>query len=624
MTMPTSDRASHARFPFSAPGEGRALALALLLYILTTAFGVLNDGFHSDDWRHAAGVSPLWTAIEGRWFLEVIFRDLLGERFLLPVQLALAFPCLYWVAATLARHAAPEEWRPAATLATFAIGVNHIFLADALSFASNVFAYPLALALSVGAFEVIARVEGRNRLVQAAAIIAAAQLLALSLGIYQTFAVAGLIIPVLALLRIDQLRFYSAVRLASLGALASVLAIALYLGEWRLYAAMKGVAIVTERFSSTDAAGVADKLGALPALIRSLHTGTLMALPFVLRATMGLFSLAALGLVAVAAIRALVGGGAAGARALAVLRLGIGSGLALFVFPVLFWLGYEGDSPPARAFGYIGFWIAAIFVVGLTLALPAARSSRLFAFGMTVMAIVGLVFALTASAFWSDSARVGARDQELARAIQARLATLPGYSGPPFRIVGGVDYPELSWGSLAGWSTFHSGNPRLGIFMEMFGADVDTASLPVSPRACHAFPAADAAYLHEGTAYLCLEDFQPFTADMDCAPLVIPGGGEICLGPRAFVHIADSCLKTGPDDPEMRVAFHYKGRSFAPERSFTVESSPIPFGTECYTVALSPRRERLTALSVRIRGADGAPIGEQRIELSDLRPRGSQ
>ncbi|WP_347313467.1 glucosyltransferase domain-containing protein [Defluviimonas sp. SAOS-178_SWC] len=600
------------------PGEVWAIAAAALLYVLTTAYGVLNDGFHSDDWRHVAGVSPLWTAVEGRWVLEVIFRDLLGERFLLPVQLALAFPCLYWVARTLARHAAPEAWQPSATLAIFAVAANHIFLADALSFASNVFAYPLAIALSVGAFDLIARVENRSPVAQGAAILAAAQLLALSLGIYQTYAVAGLIVPVLALLRIDRVTFAGAVRLAVLGAIASVLAIALYLGEWRLYAALKGVAIVSERFSGTDAAGFTAKLDALPALVRSLHTGTLMVLPFVLRATMGLFSLAAIALFAVAALRALAGTGSIGARVLPVLRIGIGLMLALFIFPVLFWLGYEGDPPPARAFGYIGFWIAAIFALGLTLAGAEGKTGRRFPAGLAVMAAVGVVFALTSSAFWYDSARVGARDKELARAIDARLAALPGYAGPPFRIVGGVDYPDLSWGSLAGWSSFHAGNPRLGIFKELYGRREDTASLPVSPRACHAFPAADAAFVHHGMAYLCLEDFQPFTAEIACAPLA--AGGEICLGPHVFVHIADTCLATGPDDPEMRVAFHYEGRSFSPERSFSVASFPIPIGGKCFTTALAPGQTRLAALSVLVRGADGKVLSEERIDLSALRP----
>ncbi len=237
-----------------------ALLAAIVLYTVTTGWGVLNDGFHSDDWRHLNGTSPLWTAVEGRWLLEVIFRDLFGQRFLLPVQLALAFPCFWWVARVLARHAAPEPAQPAAALAIFAVAINHIYMGDALSFESNVFAYPFALALSVGAFELLWRVAGRPARTRALAVLGAAQLLAFSMAIYQTFAVAGLIVPVLALLRIDSVRFGAAVRIALIGAAASVVAIALYLAEWRTYAALHGVVIVSERFSGTDAAGFTQKL----------------------------------------------------------------------------------------------------------------------------------------------------------------------------------------------------------------------------------------------------------------------------------------------------------------------------------------------------------------------------
>lgn len=108
---------------------------ALALHVVTTAWDVVHDGFPSHDWRHLNGPSPLWTAIEGRWLPEVIVRDLLGENFLLPVQVALAFPCFWWVARTLAAHAAAEGTRPAAA---FAISLNHIYRADTLSFESNV------------------------------------------------------------------------------------------------------------------------------------------------------------------------------------------------------------------------------------------------------------------------------------------------------------------------------------------------------------------------------------------------------------------------------------------------------------------------------------------------------
>jgi hypothetical protein len=593
-----------------------ALLAAVLLYLVTTGWGVLTDGFHSDDWRHVNGTSALWTAAEGRWLLEVIFRDLFGERFLLPVQVALAFPCLWWVAGVLARHAAPEKAQPAAALAIFAVAVNHIYMGDALSFASNVFAYPFALALSVGAFELLWRVAGRPAGMQAVAAVVAAQGLAFSMAIYQTFAVAGLIVPVLALLRIDRVSFAAAVRIALIGAAASALAIVLYLAEWRAYAGLHGITIVSDRFSETDAAGFAEKLAGLPALIRSLYTGTLMTLPRGLRAVLGLFALGALGLLALGWVA-----GARGSRVLSALRLGLGGGLALFLFPVLFWLGYQGDAPPGRAFAYLGYWEAAIAVTGLTLvAGPAPWRRGLVAAGAAGLAFVALVFALTSAAFWSDNARLGARDMDLARAIRARLATLPGFTGPPFRLVGGVEYPDISWGSIAGWSTFHAGNPNMGIFKALYGDAMDTVSLPASPQACRAFPAEAAAFMHDGMAYVCLEDFAPFTDDLSCAPLA--AGGAICLGPRVFVHAGPTCLGTGPDEPEMRVAFHYEGRAFVPERSFSAASDAVRMAEGCYTLALAPNPKGLRSMTVRLVGRDGVALWEEAVALDALRPLG--
>ena len=108
--------------------------------------------------------------------------------------------------------------------------------------------------------------------------------------------------------------------------------------------------------------------------LEGLHTGTIMQLPFALRATMGLFSLAALALLALGwLVKAQTG---AAAKALGAARIAIGAGLALFAFPVLFWLGYEGDIAPARAFAFLGFWVAALFVAGLTLAAGRAPWRR--------------------------------------------------------------------------------------------------------------------------------------------------------------------------------------------------------------------------------------------------------
>ena len=594
----------------------RSVLAALGIYLIVTGWGVVNDGYHSDDWRHLTGASPLWTAVEGRWLLDFIYRWLLGERFLPPVQLALAFPCFFWVAWTLADRVATDETRPLATLLIFVTGVNHPFMSDVLSFGANVFAYPLALALSVAAFDIIEKSGARSAGRQLGMAVLAAVLLSLSVSIYQTFAVAGLIIPALALLRADRVSFGAAVRLAVVGAAASVAAIALYLVEWRIYAALQGVAIVSERFQAAGAEGIAAKLGGVPALVRSLQTGTMMALPYGLRVTLGCLSLAALALAAVAALRMLTGA-LPGGRLLGPVRVMVAAGLVLFVFPVLFWIGYEGDTAPARAFGYFGFWVAALLLSGLTMALPWIGARAL---GLGAMTLAALGIALSASAFWSDTRRVGQRDIELARAVYARVIALPGYDGGPFRLVGGVEPTDLSWGTLASWSSFHGGNPTIGIFRELYGLSEYTASLPASPRACPAFPAEGSAFLYGGMAYVCLQAFQPFTDDLRCAPLTNAPGEMLCLGPKMMVHVGPTCLATGDADPALSVAFRSTGKPYAPERSFSVESFPLRLGTGCATLALAPQSRTLESLHVTSRAPDGSSLWQQDIGVSALEP----
>jgi hypothetical protein len=595
---------------------GRSLLVAVALYLVVTVHGVLTDSFHSDDWRHLTGASPLWTRVEGRWLLDAIYRYLLGERFLLPIQLTLAFPCLCWVAWELAGRAAAPAERGLAALLVFALGVNHPFMSDILTFGANVFAYPFALALSVAAFVTIERSEGAPVARQAAHAALAAVLLSFSVSIYQTFAVAGLIVPALALIRADRVTFRAALRLALISVLASVAAIALYLVEWRIYADLQGVTIGGDRFQAASAAGMSQKAAALPGLIRNLQTGTLMQLPYGLRVILGCLSLAAVGLGIISALR-MLSGALAGGRILGPLRVGMGLALALFVFPVIFWLGYEGDNAPARAFGYFGFWVAALFLASATMAFPAPLPRRIAHAALTLGA---LVIAVTASAFWSDTARAGQRDVERARAIYARLASLPGYQGGTFRLVGGRSDSDLSWGTLASWSSFHGGNPSIGIFRELFGQTDYVASLPASPRACRGFPAADSTFLHDGIAYICLEDFAPFTDALSCAPLNGAADEALCLGPKIMVHLGADCLATGAGKPDLSVAFRENGRAYAPERYFSVASFPVRIGARCATMALAPNTRDLAALEVTFWSPDGKVDRRQDIQARDLGP----
>jgi hypothetical protein len=594
------------------PKQG--LLIALGLYLVVTGWGVLNDGYHSDDWRHLTGASPLWTAVEGRWLLDLIYRVLLGQRFLPPVQVALAFPCLFWVAWTLAGRVASDGDRPLAAVLIFAIGVNHPYMSDVLSFGSNVFAYPLALALSVAAFDLIERNGGQPALRQAGVAAVAAFLLSLSVSLYQTFAIAGLIVPALALMRADRVSFAAALRLALIGAAVSVAAILLYLVEWRIYAALQGIAIEARRFQVAGIEGMAAKVAELPSLVRRLQTGRLMELPFGLRALLGGLSLATLLLAASAAAR-MIAGRLPGGRLLGPLRVGLAAGLVLFVFPVLFSIGYEGDGAPARAFGYFGFWVASLAIAGLSMAWPQRALRDL---GQAALALSGLSLALTASVFWFDTRRIGARDVELARAVYARLVNLPGYAGGPFRLVGGVDYSDLSWGGIASWSSFHGGNPSIGIFRELYSLPDYTASLPASPRACPAFPASGSAFMHDGIAYVCLQAFEPVAENLQCAPLSETAGERICLGPRIILHVGPTCLATGKSDPALLVAFLSGGRRSAFNLDFRVENFPVRLGPVCATLALAPDKLKFETLQASLIGPDGTPLWRQDIPASAL------
>ncbi|MBL9060739.1 MAG: hypothetical protein JNK88_12030, partial [Mangrovicoccus sp.] len=195
----TALRAS-ARF-----GAPHFVLAALVVYALVTGLGLMVEGYNADDWRHLAGDYVPWTATEGRWVMEVIFRDLLGDRFRMPLQLALAFLCFLAISWTLAGAVAPApEWRGIAALLLFAAGVNYPYMADALNFNAHVFAYPFALLLSLGSFWLLVACMGRAWWLWPPAIMIAAQGLAISYGIFQPFAVFGAVLPLLALLRWDR------------------------------------------------------------------------------------------------------------------------------------------------------------------------------------------------------------------------------------------------------------------------------------------------------------------------------------------------------------------------------------------------------------------------------------
>ncbi|MDH5528646.1 MAG: glucosyltransferase domain-containing protein [Paracoccaceae bacterium] len=477
-------------------GVTAALLACLAVYLSGTAPWLVMDGPNPDDWRQMAGAPaggmPLnWTTEEGRWAMDLIFVYLFGERFLTPLQVALAFPCFFWIAHCLAGRAAPHDLEAPATVLIFAFGLNHIYMVDALNFSSHVFPYPLALVLSLTAFSLMEFERGlwwRLPL--------AAQMLAISAGIYQPFAIFGIVLPLLALMRTDRYSVGVALRFILFGILAGVLGLFLYFLEWQVLVSIDPHTAEVNRIGSMGSRELIAKLPALPNLWQSMHTGGLQNVPFALRLVhLALVATIALG-VGFAMVNTMQRSRTTLAMTMA--RIGVAPVAILFVVPTLIWFTYPSTWMPGRVVGYLGF-----FVSGVAVCVLALLPTRVRLFGFIALAGTASIYLFVASAAWHDQVRTGDLDRELARAILARVSGMQGYDGQPIRLIGEVPSPN-SWGGLLGWRVFHEGNPVPGIFREMYGFGWDAESLLVSPRPCPAFPAYDAVFMHQGRAHVCL------------------------------------------------------------------------------------------------------------------------
>jgi len=544
-------------------GRGQVLLLCGLIWFAVTGWGILMAGPNPDDWRQMAGAPPgpmplNWTDDEGRWAMELIYVRLLGERFLTPLQILLAFPCLAGIAHLLARRAAPEGLGNAAMLAIFVIGTSHVYMSDALNFSAHLFAYPLALLLSALAFALIAP--------------GAAGLLAVATGIYQPFAVFGAVLPLIGLMRWDRLALRPALFWLVRAALAGAAGLALYVLLWRFFASLTPYQPIGARGALPGAEAILAKLAGLPVLLRHLFTGGLMNLSGAARVFNGLFGLAVIGAVALAALAALLSAAGAGTRLIRAARVGAGGLAALLILPVLAYLAATEPYLPGRAVGYFGFLLAAMLIAALALVAPLGRAARALRLaGAGALAVMGTVQLFTAAALWHDQMRQGERDRELARLIMARVAALPGYDGGPIRILGGLGSDEFSAGGSIGYTVFHPGNSVPGIFREMFGFGWTAEFLAISPRACPAFPAHDAVWLEDGRAHVCLS---PFAQDLmplaHCAPL---GGGQpgtLCAGRGMLILARPDCAPLPPGRRIRARLFDAAGRE-GPPIEFTVD-----------------------------------------------------
>lgn len=566
------------------------VAAALGLYAAITGFGLLVEGYNPDDWRHLAGDYVPWASNEGRWVMEVIFRDLLGNRFLMPLQLALAFLCFLAIAWVLsgAVTAAPDQ-RALTALLLFVAGVNFPYMADALNFNAHVFAYPFAMLLSLASFGLLVACMGRAWWLWPLATAVAGQGLAISYGIFQPFAVFGAVLPLIALLRWDRHPLGRVLVLMVACVLAAALAIMLHKLEWRAYMDAQGREIVTNRFGTPDVAWIQQMLMRLP-FTQSLTLKGALMVPFrPARALLLAFSLAALLAPVLATLwRARSLGAARGI--LAVLRAAL-AGLALIVVlpSVFFFMARPGEWPP-RAVGYLGFWIAALIFAALAILNGAAsgRGSARWtlpsAVGTAAVAVFAALNLGLSALIWHDRADMSRAEMALAGRIHEAVTALEGYDGQTIRLVGDAPLAPLRWGGAMSSSVFHHNNPRLGIISRTYGLERLEQAVSVSPRTCPAFPAPGSVFLEGDYAYVCLQTTDALLPLADCEGESDPVWGRLCRKGSLFVRIFDTCPKMPPRDHQVRVSV--EGRPGHGLPVYLNDNYPfIDLAGRCYQVA---------------------------------------
>ncbi len=580
----------------------QALAISAAIFCVATLPGLLLDGYNPDDWRQVhgapAGGMPLnWTTEEGRWAMEALYVFIMGERFLTPIQAPLSFACLFWISWTLARTATDERQAPLAATAIFSLSICHIYMIDALNFSSHVFAFPMSLALSLQAYRMFWNLAERPiGLAWFARALLAIQMLALSCAIYQPFAPFGALFIALQIMRYDTSSLKTVSRAALVALFGSVFAILVYLLEWQIAVGLSSHAGEVTRFSQPGSDQVMQKLAALPTFWKRLHSGGLQHTPWVFRliyATTLAVALLASGWAAFRALRA--------AGLVPAARVAFGAFAGLFILPVIAWFAYATLWMPGRVVAYLPF---AVFAVLITAGQICGWWQRDSFTGRVVqggaVALAGLSIALSITV-WSDQVETGRRDTETAHAIFAQVSETPGFDGDNFRISGGLDYPELSWGGLLGWTVFHRNNPVPGIFTELYDRPMEPTFVAASPIPCPAFPEQGAVF-HDGhTVHVCLEPSTGLKQQTGCIDL---GNDEtLCRTDDMLVWQRPACevlpLAGAPTRFRLKDA---DGREKL--AIFTLEDPGVPIDGRCHYAQRLGRFDYQSVTVERFKGTD--------------------
>lgn len=591
-----------------------SISASLLIYAVTTAPGLIRDGRNPDDWRQVHGAPeggmPLnWTTEEGRWAMEVLYVHVLQERFLPVLQTGLAagaFLLLSWV---LARQSSNRGTRPFATFLIFTLGVHHIYMINALTFSSHVFAFPLAMLLSVAGFKCFERGILHGFGARVIWLLIGAQCIALCAALYQPFVPFGAVILFLSMIRTHQYKTTDVGTFILISTIGSCLGLLVYFAQAHLAAQLHDHVPTTNRIAMPSIYELQGKLETALQLLGQIWRGSLQRIPWAIKALntayVGIGFLLGVGL----SISALIRNPHNWVNVLRIL-MGI---TGILLLPLLIWFSFDRQWMPSRAVAYVGF-LAAVFYLAVDAEIRAQGFKSSVILGLPL--IVALTYASMAPFVWSDQSEMGDRDEALAGKIMARLTELEGYDGAPFRIVGHTDYPDLAWGDMLGWTVFHAGNSRPGIFKDMYDLDwYADGGLYSGPKACEAFPAENSVYLYQGAAYVCLSQSPGFSGNLMCANSDKPEIGRICITPTAVLRFSEVCARAIRGD---RIDVIHTAMPTVRSAFYDVQSQAHTINGGCfYTAAWTG--EVPDMVDVSMVGGDGAVTWSEKLALSTTR-----
>nr|WP_070960588.1 hypothetical protein [Hyphomonas sp. Mor2] len=541
-----------------------AALLCLVFYIPFVGFNIYTSGYNPDEWRFASGLEVEFANVHMRWATHIGHNVLFGGAFFDFAHASLTFFPLFFVAWLISQRAfsGSTSWvRIATAVLLFLAGSLHVYLTEILHYQTLALWFTLGLLLSVCAQVVIEPRESKSTFLgECIRVAIAAELIALSLGFYQSFVFLGFALPAIALIRTDKYSIGQLIPYFARVLIAAALAI--ILNQLQLSAVILILGL-DPYFRFGDAPSleiIVQKLRQLPWRISEIYSGGLLGIP-------GRFQIVFKSLTGLVLLLPLIGAALTLRKketgvTIDALRILVGSYGVLAFLPTLLWFVYPEPWLIPRSIGWVGFLFAAILLANVqTISNQWEAPQSKFRTTMFAICALGAVAAtslLASAQFWPSFRETATRDIALADDILSAAGDIPGFDieQNEIRTVGGVRYDDLAFGRFRTLSTFHRGVDMNSIFMVRHGAVNPAGSLPFSPRACPEFPAPGSIFLSDDVLYACLERSSGPPALDQCLPVGLDENrAALCWTEDLVILAAAQCDTLSLDRGDLKLDF---------------------------------------------------------------------